>query len=115
MLPMTLGCTLCGFLTHETPCTPLSVPADYPDPCCGCGLLKGMGIGHHKVTRGLPMPITVTDGQGLRGVTVFWGMGGMRGIGPVSILWFPFLLFSNWHGKVWMLKECIHGTWGIFE
>ena len=55
---VTLGCTLHGFLTHETPCTPLPVPTDYPDPCRGYGFLEGMGIGHHKVTWGLPMPIT---------------------------------------------------------
>ena len=55
---MTLGCTLRGFLTRETPCTPLPVPADYPDPCQGCRFLAGMGIGHRKVTRGLPVPIT---------------------------------------------------------
>ena len=49
---MTLGCTLHGFLTHETPCTPLPIPADYPNPCQGCGFLAGTGIGHRKV-RGL--------------------------------------------------------------
>ena len=55
---VTLGCTLHGFLTCETPCTPLPVPTDYPDPCQGYGFLEGMGIGHRKVTRGLPVPIT---------------------------------------------------------
>jgi len=55
---VTLGCTLHGFLTHETPCTPLPIPADYPDPCRGYGFLEGMGIGHRKVTQGLPMLIT---------------------------------------------------------
>ena len=58
MFSVTLGCTHCGFLTRETPCTPLPIPADYPDPCRGCGFLEGMGIGHHEVTWGLPMPIT---------------------------------------------------------
>ena len=55
---MTRGCTLHGFLTRETPCTPLPVPADYPDPCRGYGFLEGTGIGHREVTRGLPVPIT---------------------------------------------------------
>ena len=57
-LSMTCGCTLHGFLTHETPCTPLPIPADYPDPCRGYGFLEGTGIGHREVTRGLPVPIT---------------------------------------------------------
>ena len=57
-LSMTCGCTLHGFLTCETPCTPLPVPADYPDPCRGYGFLEGTGIGHREVTRGLPVPIT---------------------------------------------------------
>ena len=55
---MTRGCTLHGFLTCETPCTPLPIPADYPDPCRGYGFLEGTGIGHREVTRGLPVPIT---------------------------------------------------------
>ena len=55
---VTLGCTLHGLKTHETPCTPLPVPADYPDPCQGYRFLEGTGIGHHKVTWGLPVPIT---------------------------------------------------------
>ena len=46
------------FLTCETSCTPLPVPADYPDPCQGCRFLAGMGIDHRKVTQGLPVPIT---------------------------------------------------------
>jgi len=58
MLSVTLGCTRHGFSTCETPCTRLPIPADYPDPCRGCGFLEGMGIGHREVTRGLPMPIT---------------------------------------------------------
>ena len=62
---MTLGCTLRGFLTRETPCTPLPVPADYADPCQGCGFLAGTGIGHRKVTRGLPVPITTRAGTPL--------------------------------------------------
>ena len=57
-LSMTRGCTLHGFLTRETPCTPLPIPADYPDPCRGYGFLEGTGIGHREVTRGLPVPIT---------------------------------------------------------
>ena len=55
---MTRGCTLHRFLTRETPCTPLPVPADYPDPCRGYRFLEGTGIGHREVTRGLPVPIT---------------------------------------------------------
>ena len=55
---MTRECTLHGFLTRETQCTPLPVPADYPDPCRGYGFLEGMGIGHREVTWGLPVPIT---------------------------------------------------------
>ena len=57
-LSMTRGCTLYGLLTRDTPCTPLPVPADYPDPCQGYGFLEGTGIGHREVTRGLPVPIT---------------------------------------------------------
>ena len=57
-LSMTRGCTLHRFLTRETPCSPLPIPADYPDPCRGYGFLEGTGIGHREVTRGLPMPIT---------------------------------------------------------
>ena len=58
MLSMTLN--LCGFLTCETPCISLPVPADYPDLCQGCGFLEGTGIGHREVTQGLPMPITTS-------------------------------------------------------
>jgi len=58
---VTLGCTLHGFLTCETPCTPLPVPADYPDPCRGYRFLEGMGIGHRKVTWGLPVLITTNS------------------------------------------------------
>jgi len=58
MLSMTLGCTLHGFLTHETPCTPLPIPADDPDLCQGSGFLEGTGIGHCEVTWGLPVPLT---------------------------------------------------------
>ena len=57
---MTCGCILHGFLTCETPCTPLPIPADYPDPCRGYGFLEGTGIGHREVTRGLPVPITIS-------------------------------------------------------
>ena len=57
-LPMTLGCTLHGFLTCETPCIPLPIPTDYLGPCQGCGFLAGTGIDHRKVTWGLPVPIT---------------------------------------------------------
>src|ERR1700761_5527422 len=98
MLSMTLGFTLCGFLTCETPCTPLPIPADYPDLCQGCGFLAGMGIGHCKVTQGLPMPITSVAVHGSADSYIFISLHPLihRSLDPVISLFKPTISVTDY-------------------